>query len=333
MLDDRPVPTVRYPMNIPLYPPSERPGFIAAALDRRGEWRNAPASLASVAADAGVIPLFRYQVPVQDGRAVVLPATAFADQLAQATWLGLWQGQSIYALPVADPAAAALTGIRFSDLRGAALHLEPDDAAVLAYARAMLFWQRQHRHCGRCGSPTRPTHAGHVLRCDPCDKEHYPRTDPSMLVLVRSEDRCLLGRQRGWPPVMWSILAGFVEPGESIEDAVIREVWEEARIEVTGMRYLASQPWPFPASVLLGFHATAVAATPTVEQDELEAADWFSRARIQTEVQAGQLRLPPPFTLSYRLLEAWYDEAAEQPLRSLLDASGAWGIRKTPPGH
>lgn len=315
-------------MNIPEYPPSDGPGFVAARLDRTGHWRNDAAALAARQAEAGIILVSRYRVPVADGRAQLLPAADFAGQLDAAIWLGLWQGRSVYALAVDEPPP----DLRFADLRGAAMHLAADDAAVLAYARAMVYWQRQHRHCGRCGAPTRATHAGHVLRCDPCDKEHYPRTDPSMLVLVAAGERCLLGRQRGWPEGMWSILAGFVEPGESIEDAVIREVWEEARITVTGMRYFASQPWPFPASVLLGFHATAEPETPQVEQDELEAADWFSRTQIAEGVEAGALRLPPPFTLSYRLLEAWYDQAAETPLRQLLDATGAWAIRRTPPG-
>ena len=317
-------------MNIPDYPPDDAPGFVAARLERNGHWRNDPEALARKVNDAALILVSRYRVPVADGRAQLLPATDYADHLDRAIWLGTWQGRSIYALAIRDEPP---TSVNFADLRGAALHLEADDAAVLAYARAMVYWQRQHRYCGRCGSPTRPTHAGHVLRCDPCNKEHYLRTDPSMLVLVSAGERCLLGRQRGWPPGMWSILAGFVEPGESIEDAVIREVWEEARIEVTGMRYFASQPWPFPASVLMGFHATGVATEPQVEQDELDAAGWFSRDAIRAGVEAGELRLPPPFTLSYRLLEAWYDLKAESPLRDLLDATGAWAMRKTPAGH
>lgn len=306
-------------MNIPDYPHERTPGFNAATLDRKAEWRTDEQAREQALDSAVLVPVCRYRMPMRGDVLETLPARQFAERLDQAIWLGLWNQRSVYTLEVTDAEAAQWPELHFSDLRGAAMRLQPDDAAVMAYARAMIYWAKRHRYCGRCGKATRPTHAGHVLRCDACDLEHYPRSDPSMLVQVSDEqDRCLLGRQPGWPPGMWSVLAGFVEPGESIEDTVIREVWEEARIRVTGMRYFASQPWPFPASVLIGYHAVGDAETPQVEQDELEAADWFSREQIAEGLRSKSFFMPPPFTLSFRLIEAWYDHNVAQPLSALI---------------
>ncbi len=308
-------------MSIPDYPSGMPPGFAASSLDRRAHWRARPEQLADELEQAGVILVHRYRLPIREGQAHLLPAREFGSSMAGAIWLGHWQERSVYALDVSDQDSAQWPELQFADLRGSAMRLDPDHATVLAYARAMVYWHRQHRHCGRCGGPTEIQQAGHVRRCPACEVEHYPRTDPSMLVLVTDEqDRGLLGRQPGWPPGFWSVLAGFVEPGESIEDAVVREVWEEARIPVTGMRYVASQPWPFPASVLMGFHARGVADTPQVEQDELEAAGWYSRADIVAGLKARELFLPPPFTLSWRLIEDWFDQDWNIPLRELAGA-------------
>lgn len=306
-------------MNIPDYPHDRTPGFNAASLERKAEWRTDAAARAALLDEAVVVPVCRYRMPIAGDSLQTLPAHNFDARLDDAIWLGLWNQRSVYTLEVSDAEASGWPDLHFSDLRGAAMRLQADDAAVMAYARAMIYWAKRHRYCGRCGQATRPTHAGHVLRCDACELEHYPRSDPSMLVQVSDADeRCLLGRQPGWPPGMWSVLAGFVEPGESIEDCVIREVWEEARVRVTGMRYFASQPWPFPASVLVGYHAVAEADTPQVEQDELEAADWFSREQIAEGLRKKTLFTPPPFTLSFRLIESWYDHGAPAPLASLL---------------
>lgn len=306
-------------MNIPDYPHERTPGFNAGTVDRKAEWRTDPAAREALLDQAVLVPVCRYRMPMSGDSLETLPALAFKERLDSAIWLGLWNQRSVYTLEVSDDEAASWPDLHFTDLRGAAMRLQPDDAAIMAYARAMVFWAKRHRYCGRCGEPTRASHAGHVLRCDACDLEHYPRSDPSMLVQVSDDrDRCLLGRQAGWPPAMWSVLAGFVEPGESIEDTVIREVWEEARIKVSGMRYFASQPWPFPASVLVGFHAVAEPDQPQVEQDELEAADWFSREQVCEALLNKQLFLPPPFTLSFRLIESWYDLKAEAPLASVL---------------
>ncbi|MGJ8669097.1 MAG: NAD(+) diphosphatase [Oceanococcus sp.] len=305
-------------MTITPYPSNRAPGFIACSLERKAEWRNDAEKLSSLLGDARLIPLNRYRMPMLNDELLSLPIEPFQGRLEQAIWLGIWQGVSHYALAISDEEAATQE-LHFADLRGAAMRLQPDHAAVMAYARAMTFWHQRHKFCGRCGGATTPKQAGHVLFCAQCNLEHYPRSDPSMLVQVSDEqDRCLLGRQAGWPPGMWSVLAGFVEPGESIEDAVVREVWEEARITVTGMNYVASQPWPFPASVLMGFHATASSDKPQVEQDELEAADWFSRERLAQSIASKVLLMPPPFTLSFQLIEGWFDRGNLGSLRPLL---------------
>lgn len=295
-------------MDIPAYPPNKGPGFIAAGLDRNSHWRVDADKLQRELASAELILLHRYRMPMQAGELQTCAANEYFEFLDQAIWLGVWNDRSIYALDLESCGQEPPAELNFHDLRGAALRLDADHAAVMAYARAMVYWQKRHRYCGSCGLPTQARQAGHVLYCAHCELEHYPRSDPSMIVQVSDEqDRCLLGRQPNWPKGMWSVLAGFVEPGESIEDAVVREVWEEARIRVTGMRYSASQPWPFPASILLGFHASGIGAQPQVEQDELEDAAWFSRAQIEDGVRSKSLFLPPPFTLSWHLIAGWFD--------------------------
>jgi NAD+ diphosphatase len=196
---------------------------------------------------------------------------------------------------------------RFLDLRGAAMVLPEDEGNRAAYASAMLTWHLRHRWCGTCGQPTVSQWAGHVRRCTGCDAEHFPRTDPVIIVLVTAGDACLLGRQRIWPSRMWSALAGFVEPGESLEDAVRREVHEEAGVDVLEAAYHSSQPWPFPLSLMLGFIASA-GPEPTevvVDDNELEDARWFSRADLGQAVDDGAVMLPPPFSIARRLVDTW----------------------------
>jgi NAD+ diphosphatase len=192
-------------------------------------------------------------------------------------------------------------GESFAELRPLALNLEPDDAGLLAYARALTIWRGNHRYCGRCGSPTVATRAGHARRCSRCDHESFPRIDPAIIVLVRNGERALLGRQPSWPPKRYSTIAGFVEPGESLEDAVRREVREETAIEVTAVHYHSSQPWPFPSALMLGFIADGLDATPVTQDAELEDAQWFTRE----QVHSGEILLPPPESISRRLIEHW----------------------------
>ncbi|MEM6703124.1 MAG: NAD(+) diphosphatase [Acidobacteriota bacterium] len=197
----------------------------------------------------------------------------------------------------------------FADLRQVASIVEGEDAARMAYARAMMRWHRQHRYCGVCGDENEVRNSGHSMRCESCGADHFPRTDPAVIMLVHDgEGRCLLGRQASWPPGVLSTLAGFVEPGESLEEAVIREVWEETGIEVHEARYHSSQPWPFPSSIMLGFHARGTFAEPKVDQVELEQAVWLERGQL-LELQARrEVRFPPPMSIARQLLEAWLAE-------------------------
>jgi len=212
----------------------------------------------------------------------------------------------------------------FRDLRAVGVSVDPHVGALLAYARAMIYWERRHRFCGDCGRPTHSTEGGFVRTCtnEACGKQIFPRTDPAIIVIVQSGDRCLLARQPSWPPGRYSIIAGFVEPGESLEDAVKREVREEAGIEVSEIHYHSSQPWPFPSSLMLGFMATAATTKFTLIDNELEEARWMTRAQIARELQEGNLKLPPGLSISRRLIETWFDAGDQGKLRDI--APDAW---------
>ncbi len=211
----------------------------------------------------------------------------------------------------------------FRDLRNVGVAIDPQVGALLAYARAMIYWQRRHRFCGDCGHPTVSTEGGFVRTCtnSACGKQIFPRTDPAIIVIVQSGDRCLLARQASWPPGRYSVIAGFVEPGESLEDAVKREVREEAGIELSEIYYHSSQPWPFPSSLMVGFMATAITTEFNLIDNELEEARWLTRAQMAEELQAGTLKLPPGLSISRRLIETWFD-AGDQGNLSAVAAEG-----------
>jgi NAD+ diphosphatase len=201
----------------------------------------------------------------------------------------------------------------FRELRFFGALLPQDEAGLLAYARALTLWRQRHRFCGVCGAPTRATRAGHVLVCanPACRSEQFPRIDPAIIVLVTDGERALLGRQANWPAGRYSTIAGFVEPGESLEDAVAREVREETGIAVSDIRYHSSQPWPFPSSIMLGFTARALDTDIVTTDQELEDVRWFSRA----DLASGFPAMPSIQSISFRLIEDWYDSDAQQPLR------------------
>ncbi|RKN47107.1 NAD(+) diphosphatase [Streptomyces hoynatensis] len=196
---------------------------------------------------------------------------------------------------------------RPAGLREAAALLSERDNELLVHAVALENWQRLHRFCSRCGERTVIAAAGHIRRCPACGAEHYPRTDPAVIMLVvDEEDRALLGRQVHWPKGRFSTLAGFVEPGESIEQAVIREVAEEAGVAVAEVEYVASQPWPFPSSLMLGFFARAATSEPQVDGEEIEEARWFSREELREAMESGEVLPPAGVSIAARLIEMWY---------------------------
>lgn len=229
-----------------------------------------------------------------------------AIDASRLTLLGWFRGHRCVLVDLPEDLTLAPPGTVFEELRPLLPLQAADETALLAYARALIVWRSRQRHCGVCGAPTLPRNAGHVLVCtnEACKSEFFPRIDPAIIVLVTDRSRALLGRQASWPPGRYSALAGFVEPGESLEDAVAREVEEETSVHVRNVRYFASQPWPFPASLMLGFHAHADADAGEVRLDgELEDARWF---RLDELRAAPTILLPPPHTIARRLLEAWF---------------------------
>jgi len=184
--------------------------------------------------------------------------------------------------------------------------LDEEQASIAAYARALFAWHRRHRFCSVCGAQTMPREGGHVRVCrnESCAAQHFPRTDPAVIMLVHDGEQCLLGRQRNWPKGLYSTLAGFVEPGETIEQAVAREVREESSVEVEDVRYFKSQPWPFPASLMIGFFARARTRAIVVDGEELEDAAWFDRAQLADPGAHGFV-IPPRYSLASKLIDAF----------------------------
>jgi NAD+ diphosphatase len=292
--------------------PAREPNtFAAAPLDRAGHRRTDPEWLARAIDDpaAGAVVGTAAGVLVDDRGPVLVPAAPVAvlPGAGEPVFLGLDGSAPVFAIDVeraGDGVAARLApGARVAGLRDVAPQLTPGDAGLLAYAAAELNWQRRHRFCANCGNPTASAEGGHLRVCPRCGAQHHPRTDPVVIMLVHDDGRALLGRQAAWPERRYSALAGFVEPGESLEAAVAREVAEEAAVAVTDVTYRSSQPWPFPASLMLGFWARWAGGEPTTLDGELEDVRWFSREEIR-ERRDG-LKLPPPLAIARRLIDEW----------------------------
>src|SRR5690242_18789556 len=290
-----------------------RPNFFSGPyLERRAEERENPEWLAAARADSAT----RYLVARGSSqllKAGDAPRIAFlgndaallaAATPAQLVLLGWYQGARCVLLDLpADAAPATPPGTGFEELRPLTAVLAAEEAGLLAYARALSIWRTRQRYCGACGAPTVATRAGHCLRCtNPvCAHEYFPRLDPAIIVLVSDGERALLGRQASWPARRYSTIAGFVEPGESLEDAVVREVAEETGVAVREVSYDSSQPWPFPSSVMLGFQARAARDSEVRVGGELEDARWFTRE----QVHSGEALTPPTQSISWRLIETW----------------------------
>ena len=291
--------------------------FIDGALDRADALRDDPRALATLWPAARIVLLD------DDGRALAdAQRQLFAPTGSElgggpgiAIFLGLRDGVAWFAQRVAtaNPGAIAPAAWQRVDLRSAATHWPPFEATVFAQARAVLHWHARHRHCGVCGSQLDFERAGWLGRCSGCKLEHYPRTDQAIIAAVTDGKRLLLGRQKTWPPRRWSVLAGFVEPGESLEQTVAREVLEESGVRVRECRYQGSQPWPFPSALMLGFIAIAEPDEP-VAGDELEDVRWFDPEQVRAGLSADWSRaeaegegivLSAPVSISRWLAERW----------------------------
>lgn len=288
--------------------------FVSDALDRSDALRDDAQALSALWPDARVV------LVDAEGRCLAQPGGALhaprGSELGGgpgiATFLGLREGQAWFALPAEAVDQRAPERV---DLRSAAANWAPFESTVFAQARALLHWRARNRHCGVCGAALEFLRGGWQAQCTGCGAPHYPRTDPAVIVAVTDGERLLLGRQAAWPPQRYSTLAGFVEPGESLEQTVAREVLEESGVRVRPdcVRYLASQPWPFPGSLMLGFIAHAHPDTP-LTGDELEDARWFTHADIGAALRGesgeGGLKLSPALSISRWLVERWH--SAEQ---------------------
>jgi NAD+ diphosphatase len=312
--------------------------FAGPYLDRIAHLRKDEAFVAGAlrGARARIVPVHQSRVLVRrgpEGWSAAFAEVAHLESLpalaTEPVMLGSFGDCIYFAAEVAspEPVEALFTAgsVRFEDLRLSGGQLPEQQAGVLAYARAMLYWRGRHRYCGACGAPTRSASAGHVMKCtnDACGIDHFPRLDPAIIVLVTDGERALLGRQASWPAGRYSTIAGFVEPGESLEDAVAREVQEETGVTVLESTYHSSQPWPFPSSLMIGYTARAAAESMPRADEELEDVRWFSRQ----EVASGFPGLPPPQSVSFRLIEHWYDSGSELPLARTPGIT-LWGSRR-----
>jgi NAD+ diphosphatase len=295
------------------------------AVPRAAEYRNDQAWLAAAWADPDTAVL-----RVDDGLTVVrhdsivyVSPGQVADE-AERYFLGLDGGRAYFAVktPLAGSIDTELEtadgpGSRAAGLREIGSALNDRDAGLFVLAVALSNWHETHRHCPRCGAQTLIAAGGFIRRCPVDGSEHYPRTDPAIIVLVtdRAGERCLLGRGVSWGPGRFSTLAGFVEPGESAEAATAREVHEETGVRISDVTYLGSQPWPFPSSLMLGFiaRATDQEAEPVADGVEMAEARWFSRPALAAALTDGAIRLPPPVSIARRLIEHWYGTELEQP--------------------
>jgi NAD+ diphosphatase len=296
------------------------PNFYASLeLDRFAERRRDEAWIAERLADPNtrLLPVWRSQSLVIEQpapQAAFLSVTECNGVECTRIFLGEWNGAAHFALDLShleEPALPDLLGARgkFVDLRTVGALMDRQEGGMLAYARALSHWHGRTRFCSLCGSPTASIAGGHVRKCtnEACSAEHFPRTDPAVIMLVHDGDRCLLGHHVRWTIPMYSTLAGFVEPGESLEDAVAREIFEEAGIEVDDVEYHSSQPWPFPGSIMLGFYARAGTTDITLDPEELQNAGWFSRDFLRGPHDPDKFRLPRGDSIARRLIQDWID--------------------------
>jgi NAD+ diphosphatase len=300
-------------MSTPTPRPSGRP-FTGMALDRAVTERKDPARVEQLLEDPATraVAAARGGVVMSEGAAPELLRTDLPPEAKQEPiLLGLDDGTAVFAVDLealGDAARAALMdGRQIVPLREAGATLSHAEAGLAAYLAALLNWHRRHRFCANCGASTVIEEAGYSRRCPRCGAVHFPRTDPVVIMTVEHAGRLLLGRRSAWPPGRFSVLAGFVAPGESAEEAVVREVQEESGIVARDPAYVTSQPWPFPSSLMLGFAAQSDGGEPRRGDGELEQVQWFSRDAVRDAVDGGnrELRLPPSVSVARFLIERW----------------------------
>ena len=310
---------------------SRRNRFTSVRLDRLVEYRDNEewVEAAQNSEAARFVPLWRSRsllASTDEGQFAVYLKPGELDRpdaIQPPTLLGTDGKRYFFAVSINDSQREKVLALypeaQFIDLRRASVDMDAKHAGVLAYAKALHYWQHRHGFCGACGHPNRLYSSGHKLVCgnEECARQSFPRIDPAIIVLVTQDDACLLGRNANWPPKHFSTLAGFVEPGESLEDAVVREVYEEARIRLKEIHYVSSQPWPFPASSMCGFYAEAE-SRECATSEELEELRWFTVPGLEAAVLEGSVRLSPPVSIAFRLLADWYSKRCGKDLEQLV---------------
>lgn len=287
--------------------------FRVAGHDRLAELRRDDARLAELWADPAtrVVAMREQALAADDARGLRWTSTAEAPAGGRVL-LGEAGGVVHFVVLVDDPASVPDDG--FLDLRRLATTLDDTELSLAVHASAVGGWHLRHPRCSICGSPTDIVEAGASRQCPECGAVHFPRTDPAVIMLVfDDDDRCLLGHNAARAASWYSTLAGFVEPGEAPEQAVVREVFEETGVRVTDVTYLGSQPWPFPSSLMLGFFARALTTDITVDGEEITEARWFTRDELRDEVLAGDLVVPTTISIAGALLTRWYGGELPQP--------------------
>jgi NAD+ diphosphatase len=302
--------------------PKPRLGYTQSRIERAAELRPNAAAIARLAAQpqAGAYVIGGDWIAMKKGTPVNDPLFTLDEARAltppsETVFLGLLDGAARFGYGLAPAAAEALKtrdGFHVTDLRSIAVQglVEPEHLPPIAEAKAVLHWHARHRFCPNCGAPTQAVQAGWRRDCAVCTAEHFPRTDPVVIMLATAGEHCLLGRSPRFASTMWSCLAGFIEPGEAIEDAVRRETREEAGITCGRVTYFHSQPWPFPTTLMIGCHAEALTREIVVDREELEDARWFSRDEVATMLirrHPGGLSTPPPVAIAHHLIRAWLE--------------------------
>lgn len=285
--------------------------YASSGLDRVSHLRRDENWLQAAQADpkTRILPMYGLKclVDADDGTSLVMPSL---DELgawpAEAVLLGMFEGEAVFVADIPDLDNDDRT---YVEIRSIAQNLPQPLTGLLAFARGIMHWTIRHRFCGSCGGATHAIDAGHARRCNACGLDTFPRTDPAVIVLVTDgAERCILGRSKRIPAGMYSTLAGFVEPGETIDQTVEREVFEEVGAKILSLRYRTSQPWPFPQSLMLGFHATADFGELVVDEHEMDDARWFTRTELLDEA-TRPVRLPTPDSIARFLIEEWLNQA------------------------